>query len=285
MSSPGPRRPSWRDLPPTPPYGPVAPPRPGGAAGPISDLAPPVVPPAAEPGRSGLWPGAVVAGVVGLLVVLGAGIALGLLLTRDDPSELVAAPTPSEQALPPPRPTELGTIGPGTGGTQTEPGTGGQTGPGGTPNPGGGGTQTEPGTGQLPPGTTFDDLFGTEDVDSAMARLFDLDYAPDRYAASGTTVSQEEIDGESRGEQTTTLEGPQGEITVRALLGPEALARLQAIQEAAEPAEPVHGAEAYAEDEQTLAWLAGEDLLVEVHVPPGLEDELRAIAEGVVVHP
>lgn len=280
MSSTGPRRASWRDLPPTPPYGPVAPPRPGGPAGPITDLAPPVVPPAAGPGRRGLSPGAVVGGVVGLLVVLGAGIALGLLLTREEPSALVAAPTPSAQPLPPQVPTELGTIGPGTGGTQTEPGTGGQTGPS------GGGTQTEPGTGaQLPPGTSFDDLFGTEDIDSAMERLFDLEYAPDAYAASGTTVLQEELDGEPRGEQTTTLEGPQGEITVRALLGPEALERWRAIQDAGTQAEPVAGVDAWAESGQMLAWLAGEDLLVEVHVPPGLEDELHAIAEGVVVHP
>ncbi len=282
MSSTAPRRPSWRDLPPTPPYGPIAPPRPGGAAEPWTagvapSFVPPVVPPQPEPPKEGLSRGAIVGGVVGLLLVLGAGIALGLLLTGDEQTEV---PTPSTMAPSTPDPTppvgstqdpfDFGTIEPGTGGGQGQGQGQGQPTPG-TELP------TELGSGG------FDDLFGDGDV-SNVQRLFELEYLPEGYADGGSEVRDMSQGSDRMGEQITHLVGPVGEITVRATLGPEAAARLEELQAAgAEAADPVMGVEAWSEDDQTLAWMADEDLLIEVHVPPGLEDELGPIAQGVRV--
>ncbi|CAN5150813.1 hypothetical protein BH23ACT9_BH23ACT9_31930 [soil metagenome] len=269
--------PTWRDLPGEPPYGPVRPPR-------TAHLGGPAAPVALEQDAT-ITPGQIALAVGGTLLLVAIGIGAALLLLRPDDEVATTSPasieTQEEQSTaPPPAPPPPPAAPPSQGELLPQP-------PPEQPDP-----QPElpfePGTppGQEPPPAIDPQPPAPDQGEEGsidLPRLFRLRTLPFGTSEDATTVRQTTRGQETETEQITMLEGPEGEIGVRATRAEDAVERFEALitEDARELS--VRGEPAYLIDGARLVWLLRGDTptLLEVDAPPGVEaDAMLTIAQG-----
>ncbi len=116
-----------------------------------------------------------------------------------------------------------------------------------------------------------------------MPRLFTLRTLPSGTSEESTTIRQTTRDDEVVLEQTTMLDSPDGEVTVRATRVDDADARLQRMIEDATEELSVQGLSAYLVEDGRLVWLLPSEpgTLIEVIAPDTTRiDQLLTIGNG-----